>query len=273
MNDLFVNLSSRIKITQSQQQAIHYISKKFYQDKNVLAFLISGSIAHGFHTNYSDVDFNAVITNECYKKRYAENQLCYYEDGSQFYQGCYFDGIYISVEYLSLAIKQGNEPTRFALHDAVLMFDRTGIVADYIVKIGEHCGGLENAIRFLAQFEVAKWLCGEGIAKESKYLIDVAVQKLILFGGRLILNHNKVLYPHNKWFLKALESAKKKPEGLLSLIDTMLTCKTQENILKFYEMIKNYHDWAEGRDVDWGSYNLKDVNYRWMHGDINIDLL
>ena len=268
MNDRFTTM-----LTQSQQQAIHYISEKFRQDENILAFLVSGSIAHGFHTEFSDIDFNAVITSEYYEKRYAENNLCYYEDGSQFYKGCYFDGVYITLDYLSLAVKQGNEPTRFALHDAMLMFDKSGKVADLLEKIGEHHGGIENAMRFLAQYETANWLCGEGFAKKNLYLIDLAVQRLILFGGRLILNHNKVLYPHNKWFLKVLETVEKKPDGLMDSINMLLKNKSQENVSKLYQMIKNYNSWTEGRAVDWGSYNLKDVNLRWMDGDVFIDLI
>ena len=81
-----------------QQKAIDYITEKFKSDESMLAFLISGSIPHGFNNENSDIDFNVVVSNEDYEKRKASNELTYWESASDFYEGGYFDGKYITLD-------------------------------------------------------------------------------------------------------------------------------------------------------------------------------
>jgi hypothetical protein len=69
-------------------------------------------------------------------------------------------------------------------------------------------------------------------------LLGTSVSKLILFGGRLILAHNELLYPYHKWFLKVLEQAKDKPSDLLACIQTLNESPTVENSEAFYEKVK-----------------------------------
>ena len=49
---------------------------------------------------------------------------------------------------------------------------------------------------------------------------------MILFGGRLILAHNEILYPFHKWFMRVLGSAPNKPEWLMECIDDLASAPT-----------------------------------------------
>lgn len=117
-----------------QQKAIDYITKKFQSDNLVQALLISGSILHGLNDENSDIDLNIVVSNEVYEQRRADNALTYIKCADDFYTGGYYDGKYITLDYLSLVAERGNEPTKFALQDVHIAFDKTGQVADYIKK-------------------------------------------------------------------------------------------------------------------------------------------
>ena len=256
-------------IYQHQQNAIDYITDKFQLEDKVDALLISGSISHGFNDENSDVDINIVVSDDIYEQKSKECALTYWERADSFYDRGYFDGKYITLKYLSLVAEKGNEPTRFALYDSLIAFDKTGQVADYIKKIGAYkfeCVK-ENAIRFVSQFDAWKWYCDEALKRNDQYLLDLSVSKLILFAGRLILLENKTFFPYHKWFMRVLEDVPNKPLALMSVIQRLLKDKSSDNIMQLYEMVKNYRDWSEGVQYSWSSNFLCDIETVWMRQD------
>jgi len=260
-----------------QQKAIAYISDKFKQDPNVDALLISGSIMHGFNDETSDVDINIVVSEELYQQKRSQNALTYYEEAENFYpsrlsgqsDGGYFDGKFISLNYLSLVAKQGNEPTRFALYDVDIAFDRTGKVADLIKQIGVYNmeNIQQNAIRFISQMDGWKWYCGEAIRRNNQYLLDTAVSRLILFAGRLILLENREFFPYHKWFLAMLERCENKPADFMPAVKRLLENKTHDNINYLCELVRTYRDWSGGAKYSWTSNFVEDVETIWMRQD------
>lgn len=249
-----------------QQKTIDYIADKFQSDDNVGALLISGSIAHGFNDEKSDIDINIIISNEIYKQKEKERAVTYWESADGFYEEGYIDGKYITLNYLSLVAERGNEPIRFALHDSQIAFDKTGKVADYLKKIGtyELANIKENAIRFVSQFDAWKWYCDEALKKNNQYLLDLSVSRLILFAGRLILLENRMFFPYHKWFMRVLDDAANKPLELMPAIQRLLKDKSPDNISELYEMIKNYKDWSEGIKYSWPSHFVHDIENVWM---------
>jgi len=252
-----------------QQKAIEYITEKFRTDPQVNALIISGSIAHGFNDKNSDIDINIIVSNSSYEQKINSNALTYWESAGNFYKGGYFDGKYITLDYLDMVAKRGNEPTRFALHDSIIAFDKTGQVADFIEKIGTFNEDAiqKNTFGFLSQFEAWKWYCNEALKRKNKYLLDTSVTKFILFSGRLILLDNKIFFPYHKWFIKVLENAPLKPPKLMDAIFNLTNRKSEKNINFLYQIVKNYKDWANGINYSWSSYFLKDIETVWMRGE------
>lgn len=252
-----------------QQQAIAYITDKFKADPTVDALLISGSISHGFNDEKSDVDINMVVSRQVYEEKAKARALTYFEGAGQFYEGGYFDGKYITLDYLELIQKKGNEPTRFALHDCRVVFDRTGQVQELLQKIATYDtqGADEKAIRFLSQLDAWKWYCDEALKKNNLYLLDLSVSKLILFAGRLILLENRIFFPYHKWFLRVLEGAANKPNGLMDAIESLQSNKSADNITRLYELVKNHKDWSNGVPYSWPHYFVTDVETVWMRQD------
>ena len=249
-----------------QQKAIDYITEKFHSDPQAGALLISGSISHGFNDELSDVDINIIVSDDVYSEKSKARAITYWESAEAFYGGGYFDGKFVTLSYLSQVAEHGNEPTRFALHDSQIAFDRTGQVAEYIQKIGAYKSGSaqKNAIRFLSQFEAWKWYCGEALRKNDQYLLDLSVSKLILFSGRLILMENKMFFPYHKWFMRALERAEHKPAALMACIQNLLHDKSPDNITRLYDTVKEYKDWSGGIAYNWPSNFVYDTETVWM---------
>jgi len=256
-----------------QKKAIDYITQKFTNDPKIDSLLICGSIAHGFNDEYSDIDINIVISNSLYQEREKNRSLTYWESAELFYPSGYFDGKYITLEYLSLAAKEGNEPTRFALHDSIIAFDKTNTIKNVLNEINNYPLGClsDNIFRFLSQILGWKWYCEEAIKKNNKFLLDISITKFILFIGRLILLDNKVFFPYHKWFLKVLETVPDKPQNLLMYINKVLENKTLENIEKLYELVIKYKDWTKGQEYKWSSYFVNDIELNWMKGNEYIE--
>jgi len=256
-----------------QQKAIDYITNKLKPDPHVHALLLSGSIAHGFNNEKSDIDFNIIVSNELYEQKKINNNLTYWESAEGFYNGGYFDGKYITFDYLEMVAKRGNEPTRFAFQDVMILFDKTGRVMEYIEKIKTYDENRvrNNTIRFLSQFEAWYWYCKEALEKQNEYLLDVSVSKLILFSGRLILLENKMFFPYHKWFILALENAPKKPQGFMRTISELLKHKTKQNIDVLYHAIKEFKNWSNGKNINWSSHFVHDIETIWVRSEEYIE--
>ncbi|MCL2702794.1 MAG: DUF4037 domain-containing protein [Defluviitaleaceae bacterium] len=251
------------------QKAIDYITDKMQSDNEVEALLISGSIMHGFNQEHADIDINIAVSNELYEQKSKAKALTYWESAESFYTGGYFDGKFITLDYLNLVAERGSEPSRFALFDSFIAFDKTGQAADYLQKIGTYRleNIQENTIKFLSQLEAWNWYCKEAIKHDNQYLLDLSVSKLILFTARLVLLLNKKFFPYHKWLIRVLEDCESKPDGLMPAIGRLLERKTADNITHLYELIKNYRDWPAGMQFSWGAHFLNDVETLWMRQD------
>jgi hypothetical protein len=128
----------------------------------------------------------------------------------------------------------------------------------------------ERIRRFYAQFEAWNWYVGEALKSQNHYLLAVSISKLVLFGGRLILAHNELLYPYHKWFLRVLAEAKDKPPTLLTCIESIYQTPSADNIRSFYELIRDFRDWGI-LDNGWPAQFMLDSELNWQTGAIPVD--
>ncbi len=253
-------------------QSIQNVTEYFQRDPEVLALLLSGSIAHGFQSATSDVDLMIFVSEEDYQKRFQTEQLTFFSRELCTYEGGYVDGKYISLSFVKQVLEKGSEPARFAFEGSRVLFSKIEGFEEDICKIVEYpiAEKAERIKRFYAQLEAWHWYCGEALRKENQYLLGTAVSKMILFGGRLILAQNEMLYPYHKWSLKVLEQAKDKPSDLMTCIQTLTKSPTMENIEAFYEKIKIFQSW-NGNPYGWGAQFMLDSELYWMDGKTPVD--
>jgi len=237
-----------------QQRLINHVIKKLQAEPGVEALLLSGSIAHGFHTKSSDVDLNLIWSEECYQQKQTVNDLTWFKLGTQFYPPhCALGGY--------------NEPTRFALHDAKILFDKTGQVSGLLEEIGHYPEkrAAENARRFYAHLKTWHWYAGEALRKNDKYLLDTAVSKMILFSARLIFLENQMFFPYHKWLMRCLEEAPVKPKRLISSIEHLLEKKSRFAIEALYLKVKHFRDWTGGESTS--HLFVHDTELAWLRGE------
>ncbi|PKS12470.1 hypothetical protein jhhlp_000676 [Lomentospora prolificans] len=255
------------------QQTIEKAKAHFEADSSIEALLLCGSIAHGYANAESDIDVLILLSDEDHAKRESEGlPMTLYDPSLATYEGGYVDGKYISKAFIRQVIARGSEPARYAFDGVEILFNRTDGLEDLLKEAATYPTAEKNdrIIKFHAQFEAWKWFCCEAKKKNNPYLLNMAVSKLVLFGTRLILAYNELLYPFHKWMLKVLEGAKEKPEGMVEAAEKLCREPTSENIEAFYNLVKSFRKW-EGDPKTWSYRFLMDVELTWMDGWTSVD--
>jgi len=258
------------RLKSHHKEAIDKLVEEFKDNSRYLAVLIVGSIAKGMERDDSDIDIILVVSDEEYEKRKRRNRLVYFETRFCNYPGGYIDGKIINLEFLKLVAERGSEPARDAFRDAIIGFSKIPNLESLIKKITlyQKEEKSDKLRKFYAQFEIANWFIKEAERRVDNYLLTRAITDLILFGGRLILAHNEILYPFHKLFMNELKNASEKPDNLIQLIDTLLEERNTKNAQALYDAIKNFRKWdiKEFAPVRF----MLDTELAWIEGKIYV---
>ncbi len=230
---------------QHHKNAIEKLTESLKKDDRYLAVIITGSVAKGEERDDSDIDFILVVTDEEYKKRKRRNRLMFFDTQYCDYPGGYVDGKIVNLAFLKIVAERGSEPARDAFRDAWIAFSKIPELEEILKKIPiyQKDEKAEKIQSFLAQFDIAYWFIGEAERRKDKYLLTRAATDLVLFGGRLILAHNEIIYPYHKLFMNALKKAPEKPENLIELIEELLKEPNSKNAQALYDTIKSFKKW------------------------------
>jgi hypothetical protein len=254
------------------EASIQNVIGYFQNESEVIALLLGGSIAHGFESAVSDVDVMILVSDSHYAERMRQGNLVFVNKDLCTYPEGYVDGKYISLNYLHQVDQQGSEPARFAFQGARVLFSREESLVPLVQRIGQYLieGQADRLLRFSAQLDAWRWYSTEAIRLNNQYLLWLAVSKLVLFGGRLILAHNRLLYPYHKWFLRVLQDAPERPSGFMESIEQLYRDPSVQNVQTFYELVKGFRDWGT-LETGWPVQFLHDSELNWQSGMTPID--
>src|SRR5215217_7389804 len=90
------------------RQSLQNVKEYFQRDPEVLALLLSGSIAHGFQSATSDVDIMIFVSEQDYQKRFQSEQLHFFTRELCTYEGEYADGKYLSIDFVKQVLEKGS---------------------------------------------------------------------------------------------------------------------------------------------------------------------
>lgn len=249
------------------QRVVERLVERFGQDPAFPALIVGGSIAKGWEQEDSDVDIILVATDEEYARRESTHAYHYWTTDLCDYAGGYVDGKIVNCKFLEDVAEYGSEPARAAFTGAFAAYSRLPGLEDLVKRIPvypEH-EQKKRIHTFYAQMVAQQWYVGEAEKRNDRYLLMQAVSDVILYGGRLILAHNKILYPYHKWFLTALSHAPEKPTNLMDLIQQLLADPSKRDADLFCESIVSFTQWdlpPEG----WPSRFMKDTEWAWRTG-------
>ena len=249
------------------QRTIERLIDRFKPDPNFLALLIGGSLVKGYGDEDSDVDFMLIATDEEFARREADRTLTYYTTELCDYPGGYVDGKIVNVAFLEEVADRGSEPARSAFEKVSVAYSQLPHLDDLLKRITAYPEAVhaDKVRSFYAQLLAMQWYVGEAEKRANTYLMMHAVSELVLFGGRLILAHNRLLYPYHKWFLRRLQAAPHQPADLMTLIDNLLNDPNKANADRFCEAILNFTAWDTPPE-GWPARFMHDTEWAWRTG-------
>lgn len=228
------------------QQTIERVTEHFRADPTVLALIIGGSVAKGWESETSDVDILLVVSAEEFARRVAAGQQLYFTRDFCDYEGGYVDGKFLDVAFLEEVAEHGNEIARAAFYGTKIAFSRDPQIDALIQRIPVYPEAARDARlkAFYSEVVVGNWFMQEACKRGDKYLMIYAASEMTLFGGRLILAYNRMLYPFHKWLMHEVTRAPEKPANYLALVDALLDTPNVETAQAFTDALTAYHDWG-----------------------------
>lgn len=255
-------------------ETLRNVVDRFEPDPTVLAVIFGGSLAHGYGREGSDIDLVILVTPEEMARRRETLELTHASDELATYEGGYTDAKFVDLDFLRDVAERGSDPARWAYDGVRVLFSREPALADVLAAITRYPDeDHEERVRsFAAQLVAWRWFYREGKAKANVYLQTTALSKLVLFASRLVLAHNRTLYPFHKWVLRVVEDVPDRPADLIERIDALLAAPDQGKVDGLVEAVLGHygHDAAEVERT-WGTRFLLDTELTWQRGRPPVD--
>ena len=188
------------------------------------------------------------------------------------YEGGYVDCKVVNLSFLYLVSKQGSDAARYAFEGVQIVFSRITdleVTLEGIVKfpIEEQ---ESRRRRFISQVLAWKWYFSQGVEKDNQYLITLATHKLILFGCRIVLNENEMLFPFHKWLIARTKEAKKKPKQFDAVIEKLASQPDYEIAKELVELLLTFLG-LEEKNIDWPNQYMVDSEFNWLYKQTPVD--
>ncbi len=264
--------TAHVQIRDHHQRAIDRLADAYREDPRFLAVIIGGSVAKGFARDDSDVDFLIVANDEEFRRRMASSDLfinrrdlCDYENG-------FVDGKIVNLAYLEDVAEKGNEPSRASFEGAFAAYSHIADLDALLrrIPVYQEEGHEERIKAFYSMAFIQHWLFHEAARHENRYTMTRASSQLALFTGRLILAHNRRLFPYHKWFPRVLQAVPDKPDGFMQCFDNLLHDPDAGRATALFELVRDFRDWGVS-DLDAYTWFMTDVEWSWISGSAPIE--
>ena len=247
------------------QRAIDRLTDAYRDDPEFRGLIIGGSVAKGFARDDSDVDFMIIATDESFERRLAAHDLFINRTDLCDYEGGFVDGKIVNLGYLEDVAVRGNEPSRAAFQGAYVAYSHIPDLDSLLRRIHVYPdAGHEKRIKaFYSMAFIQHWLFHEADRHANRYTRTRAASQLALFAGRLILAHNRVLFPYHKWLPRTLESVPDKPDDFMELFNAMHEQPCADSATALFERVREFRDWGVS-DLEAYTWFMTDVEWAWM---------
>jgi nucleotidyltransferase-like protein len=201
--------------------------------------VVGGSVAHGLARPDSDVDFFLVLDDAEMERRPA---VTFADQAVADYEGGYADVKLVTPSFIAEVAERGSEPARWAFRDAFAVWSHDDAIDAALTAAAAYPEAeREQKIRdFVAHAAIAAWYLGEAKKREEPYLTQYAGSHLVLYAGRAVLAHNRMLFPFHKWFMTELERAPERPDRMIELAHALLRAPTTETAAQLVTDVQDF---------------------------------
>ncbi len=188
------------------------------------------------------MDFLIVATDEAFERNLAARDLFINRRDLCDYEGGFVDGKIINLAFLADLADKGNEPSRAAFEGAFVAYSHVPDLDALLQRIPVYpeAGHDERIRAFYSMSFIQHWFIHEAERHGNRYTLTRAASQLALFTGRLILAHNRRLFPYHKWLPKALESVPDKPDDLMACFHDLLEEPCGDHATALFERVRGY---------------------------------
>lgn len=228
---------------QHHKESINNLIEVLKQDQNVLALILSGSLAKGNYRPDSDIDVFIVVTDEDFERRRLTNDTCYFNTEVCVYTGGYIDGKIINRNFIEKAALQASEPTKASFQGAYVLWSRVEGLNELVTEIAQYDDEkrLYKMESFYAQVQLwGMYFYMEGVKKKNTYLVERSITELVFYASRYILARNRILFPCHKTMMEFIDSAVDKPENYLQTVNQLMKEKRRDQVSAFMEYFNQY---------------------------------
>ena len=261
-----------VQIRDHHQRAIDRLADAYRDDPRFRGVIIGGSVAKGYARDDSDVDFLIIATDVAFAQHRAARDLFINRTDLCDYDGGFVDGKIINLAFLEDVAKKGNEPSRAAFQGAFAAYSHIPDLDTLLQRIPVYpeAGHDERIRAFYCMAFIQHWLFHEAERHGNRYTLTRAASQLALFSARLILAHNRRLFPYHKWLPRALEAAPEKPDDLMACFDDLLNEPCGDHATTLFERVRAFQDWGVS-DLEAYTWFMTDVEWSWMSGRTPIE--
>ncbi len=219
-------------------KAIENLTALYSPDPDILAIFLAGSVAKGLERPDSDIDAILVVTDERHRLLAAENRLSECVFGHCPYEKGYFDLKYTTRAYLRAAAEHGSEPSRNAFIGARCLFTRDpGLpVIAAAIPVFQQSEKQDKLLSFYSAFRLNTGFFFNS-AGDDPYLRTRAAADAVLFGLRLLLEENEVLFPCHKALTATVRRLPINTAPLLEAAARLLTGPTMDARTAFVDAL------------------------------------
>ena len=248
------------------KQSIEKLIDYFKNDTNVIAIILGGSVAKGCARIDSDIDAMVVVTDERYEQLLQDNTLSECISGYCTYENGYFDIKYLTKTYLTSVANHGSEPARNAYKSAQCIYSNDDEIYNLItlIPIFQKSEKENKLLSFYSAFELNSgyfW----GASEHNVYLRVRTATDIVLYGYRMLLQENEVLFPCHKSLLKAVTELKNKPDNIIEKANLFLETINNETKDDFVNSILQFIEYQPPKDDSKVLTRFIDDNELWWY--------
>ncbi|MGH1524589.1 nucleotidyltransferase domain-containing protein [Leifsonia sp. L25] len=198
-------------------------------DPEVLAVIVSGSVARGAERPDSDVDLYLVVTESRWDEAFAARRLMYTSTEGIGYDDGYFDIKLATLSYLDDAAERGDDPVRDSFASARVVFSRVPDLDDRLARVVQMSASEweDRVAGFVAQCRLhGGYFLQQAYEHGDPLLLAHASVHLATSAGRALLAHNAVFFPGPKYLRARVAGLDDAPDGFADLLDAVIATPT-----------------------------------------------
>lgn len=206
-------------------QAIARYVASVSDDPEVLAVIVSGSVARGAERPDSDVDLYLVVGEARWRDAFAARRLMYTSTEGIGYDEGYFDIKLATLSYLDDAAERGDDPVRDSFASARIVFSRVPDLEARLARIVELPASdwSDRVAGFVAQCRLhGGYFLQQAYEHDDPLLLAHASVHLVTSAARALLAHDRVFFPGPKYLRARVEGLASAPPGFGALLDAVI---------------------------------------------------